>query len=475
MNATEQFLNLADEEHRTRVAAWLADAASWEGLRDAFLSTIDEYADGLCRRPLDWCIQSHEAGGGWRPVFSHLEIRPNESWMARMKQTMLARRDHAARAFYHGFPDEAEVHHEIETFLYFQMPLWHHQLPGWSVARQSILDVSEHVINAVDGVPAWYDWAAQGFRSTYLGTRSIRDGKPFDYQEANHWRFVGLAITAHAITADERYLDLAKGYAHTWCRHIDAEYARGGVIRCSILPENAQASEMLYSGTQDGAAREYQVFYSEAAANTAHDIVCGLLDVYQLTADSECLRCARMLLDQFLEHQHDGRPATNFQGGSWCRPFDPAAPLDLEHAVSQKEQFIVRMALRHDIVTGEQRYRTSMVDWARAIDEQKWISDQSMIAPLIAGWYYQRDSAYLERAFAMALRLWATTDGNDNPHMCGCRNRYGSKFLTEILYLPITGLFDAGTRGNLPMRAQLEPLALGQGGTDLFMAPAPLR
>ena len=58
-----------------------------------------------------------------------------------------------------------------------------------------------------------------------LGTRSTRDRMPFDYQEANHWRFVAVAVTAYRATKDARYLELAGGYANTWCDHIEAAVA----------------------------------------------------------------------------------------------------------------------------------------------------------------------------------------------------------------------------------------------------------
>ncbi len=41
-----------------------------------------------------------------------------------MSHIMRARWDWAKANFFHGFPDEAEVHHEIEIFNYFQLPLY---------------------------------------------------------------------------------------------------------------------------------------------------------------------------------------------------------------------------------------------------------------------------------------------------------------------------------------------------------------
>lgn len=444
---------MASECYRVYVEDCLTSATSWTDLRHAFLEVMSDYGTDLCHKPDDWFISSHEAGGAWRPIFSHLQYQEHAAWWTRkMAAVMRERRQYAQSTFWHGFPDEAEVHHEIETFIYFQMPLWHHRLPGHELALESILDVAEHVINAVDDVPPWYDWNNHRFRSTYLGTRTIRDGRPFDHQEGNHWRFADLALTAYRATLNTGYLEMVSGYAQTWCRHISAEHARDEVIRCSILPAGAKATEMCHSGTQDNLIQDYQIFYRTAAANTAYDIACGLLDVYRTTGNDECRRCAAWMLDQFFANAHEHRPATYYSEGAWNRPSVPQAELSLKTTISQMETFLARAALRYDIVTAENRYKDAMVAWANAIDEERWLADQTLIDPLIAAWHYTQNENYLYRAFAMALRLWAVTHDIHDYHMCSTMNCYGSKFLMESCYFPITGQWDSGTRGNLPLR-----------------------
>lgn len=452
MNQTDAFLDLSPPDHRKRVVEWLRCVACWQDLRDCFLGVMTEYGTDLCQEPDDWCIASHEAGGAWRPLFFHMEYQDHEIWKRKMAAVMRERRRYVQAAFHHGFPDEAEIHHEIETFLYFQMPLWHHRLPGQETGLESILDVAEHIINAVDGVPPWYDWDNNLFRSTYLGTRSVRAYRPFDYQEGNHWRFANVAMTAYQATSDKRYLDLLAGYARPWCRHIQAEHARGDVIRCSIVPEGEQSTEMRYSGIQSNSLNGYQVFYWTAAVNTAYDIVCGLLDVYRMTNNDDCRACAGLLIDQFFYNGDSNRPAMYYSEGTWGQRFSLQADCSLQTAISQMEEFPARMALRYDMVTAENRYKDAMTRWALEIDEERFIADQTLIAPLIASWYYTKDSEYLHRAFAMALRLWAVTCDIKDIHMCSSRNHYGSTFLLETCYLPITGRLDAGTRGNLPLR-----------------------
>jgi hypothetical protein len=446
-SASERFLALAAPEQRQRVKDWLRQARSWEDLRDAFLTMMDGYGAHLCEQPEDRNIASHEAGGAWRPIFPQLEARPQSAFTDKMARVMRARRDYAKAAFFHGFPDEAEVHHEIETFIYFQLPLLAGRLPGHEAALESILDVAEHVGNWVYSVPPWYDWETQRFVSTFLGTRSTRAHPPFDYQEANHWRFVAVALAAYRATEDQRYLDLAAGYAETWCTHIEGTPA-GDPVRCSVLPPGIEAREMSRSGIQDDGATGYEIFYSTVALNTAYDIFCGLVDVYRLTGNKRCLEAARRMLDQFYDRAIDGRPMSRYRDGKWHSTFSPDAA-DAAGGVTQAGCFLSRMALRHDVLTGERRYEKAITTWAAAIDEERWGSDQMMADPLLAAWWYTGNSEYLSRAFAMALRLWAFAEADDQYHMCNCRNRYGSKFLMELHYLPVTGRIDAGTRGGL--------------------------
>ena len=141
-------------------------------------------------------------------------------------------------------PDFEIASHEPETFLYLQAPFMH--LTGDPKAVSSVEDFAHHVGNWAEGVPEWYDWETHGFRSTWLGTREVRNVPPFDYQEANHFRFTASGLAAYVGTGDARYLEVAEDYADRWCTHIETYAARGEPIPCSILPEGARRQEMGY-------------------------------------------------------------------------------------------------------------------------------------------------------------------------------------------------------------------------------------
>lgn len=449
-DCTESFLSLAPEHWRRRCEEALGAAGGqWAALQRTFLDWVDEYAKEEASRAPDYAIDSHEAGGAWRLVFPHLRVRPDAGILAHMAAVMIARRNYADLAQFHGFADEAEVHHEIETFLYFQMPLWF--LADCPVAEESIEDLAHHVGNWVAPVPAWYDWASHGFVSTYLGTRGVRNRPPYDYQEANHWRFVAAALAAHCRSHEPRYLALAADYAARWCEHIESAAAAGGPIPCQILPPGAATEEMGHAGANTTQGR-YQIFYSIAAVNTAYDIFCGLTDVYRLTHDERCLRAATAMLDQFFDHGQGGRPAVAFKEGHWqAPPTQCSGEPKPEAMIQQWPALLVRMALRHDLLTGQGRYARAILDWAAVVDEHACGPEQMMPDVMIAAHFYSGQVSWLARAYEMALRTWAVTNDDAQFAMCSAVTRGGAKMMMETLYMPLLASSDWGTRGGLPL------------------------
>ncbi len=465
--AKAAFLAHAAPARRERVDAWLADA-SWEARQAAFLALMDAYAHDEMARGPDHLIQFHEAGGNWRILFPHLRVRPNPEVADCLARVMAARQAYADRSYYRGFPDTCEVHHDVETFLYFQIPLFHLGVAGGSAAAlRSICTVADHCGNWSAGVPAWYDWGKHGFVSTWLGTRAVRDYPPFDYQEANHFRFIDLCTTAYVGTREARYLALAEDSAGRWCSHIEA-HGSGGPIPCQILPPGAISEELGHAGAATKLDR-YQVFYATMAANTAYDIGMALLDLYALTAKPRYLACFRLLLQPFFGHARKGRPPRAFARGAW--QYDELGLLDDPRAaINQSCVFVPRMALKHDLVTRTETYRQPLLAWAEAIDEARNSTDQAACDVMVAAHFYTRETAYLARGYAMALRTWAVCEDNMGDHggngtNCNAATRYGSKFMMESLYLPLLGSCDWGTRGNLPDRPQAD--TDGEGYTNL--------
>ena len=477
----DMFLDLAESEYQEICRDWLGETkgdTGWAYRQLSFLKMVDRYISDELEKPVDYQINSHEAGGAWRIAFPHVRVRVDDARIReRIAAVMAARRKYTDENYFHGYPDETESHHQIETFIYFQIPLFHFNSIGSSgglgtaIALSSIEDVAHHAGNWVSDVPAWYDWDKHAFRSYWLGTRSTRDYSPYDYQEANHFRIISTVNASYLGTKNERYLELAVDYANRWCDHIEKCAETEDFISTIIVPEGADptvASDTKYS-------------YSEpsVSANRAYDLFGGLIDIWRITGTKRYLACARALLDQFFEHTtEEGYPpyganksrgwgsgfdepkesyklkllALGPEGSEWRNmviAFDPG-DLTVVSTISEGPTYLSRMALRYDVLTGENRYKEAILSWAKNIDEHSHMEHQMKADLLAAAHWYTGDAQWLTRGYAMALRTWAILEPFEGK-MCGCGTRYSSKFYMELLYNPILGGADWGTRGNIPV------------------------
>jgi len=451
--ATEQFLALAGPALQDRFSKLLAEAGpgGWATLQQTLLDLVDEYLAAELRKPVEANIDKHEAGGQWRIAFPHLMVRRDPRVAERLRDVMLARKAYTDAHFLNGFPDCVEVHHEIETFLYFQLPLLYSGMPGSRVALESVVAVARHLGNWQPGAPAWYDWDQHGFVSTWLGSREVRAHPPHDYQEANHFRFTDLAVGAYLGTGERRYLDLVCDYADCWCDHIETLATAGQPIRCSILPEHVDAGEMGFGGKRRDGGEDYKVFYATVAANTAYDIAAALMDLCRVTGQQRYLAAARAVVDQFFDNGREGRPAVRFSEGSWALELAPKDELGEFLSGTQASCMLARLALRHDMITGENAYRQAILDWAATVNEEGRRGDQMAPDVLVAAHFYDGDARWLSRAYAMAIRTTAVVEADDGYHQCSSRSRQGSKFLLPLLYQPLLGGMDWGARGSVPV------------------------
>ncbi len=427
-------------------------ADGWPEAQRDFLEAVDAYAGAELALPPDYQVDSHEAGGHYRQLFPHWRVRGDVRILRGMEAVFAARRAWARRTLFHGYPDCDEVHHQPETFLFFQMPLMH--LVQSAEVVESVVDFAHHAGNWVKEVPAWYDWQAHGFRSTWLGTRGVRAAAPYDYQEANHFRFVAAALAAGVATGDDRYLELALDYSHRWCGHVEGLAAAGEPIACSILPAGARRREM-GDRVPDGRRRssaEYPVFYHTVATNTACEIAGTLLDVYRLTGDSRALESARALIAQFFEHADEaGRPPSQFSGGAWGNPA-PRSPGDpLEEGLAGQNFFLVRTAEKYRAVSGDAAFDRAIMRWAASVQESSRPQDRMHAALMAAAHRISGEPSFLERSCRMALWGMAATEPNRTWHQCGASTRYGFRSLIDAPYDALLAGVDYATRGGLPL------------------------
>lgn len=456
ISATELFLGLAEENIREEYKKVLGNAEAkgdWAVLQQRFLQMIDDYIDKEMEKTVESNIDKHEAGGQWRIAFPHQAVRGNSKVLECMKTHMEARRKWVKENLYHGFPNCCEVHHEIETFIYFQLPLVYWKLPGAETALESIIDTAHHIGNWEVNVPKWYDWKNHCFLSSWLGTKEIRNYPPYDYQEANHFRFTDVGVAAYLFTGEKRYLDLACDYADMWCNHIEKSAENGEPINCSIVPKDAEVVEMGHAGARKDSDKKYMVFYSTVADNTVYDIAGNLLDLYKITENKRYLTAAELLMDQLFQNGSGGRPAIAFSNGQWRvnKPIE-GKDINIYGTFISECTLLARLALRHDMITETRRYREFILKWASQINEESNLCDQMMSNLMVAAHFYDGNPQWLVRAYAMALRTAAVVEKNDEFHQCNwAGSRQGTKFLMELLYQPLLGGVEWGTRGNIPI------------------------
>jgi hypothetical protein len=450
-NQTEVFLELAQEPYRSECRRLLNENKDWQALQQRFLEQIDDDLAAERAKPLDMNISSHEAGGQFRIAFPHLMVRGGNETAEYMKNLMKARKRFTDEHYFHGYVDCHEVHHEIETYLYFQQPLYYLGFAGADTAAGSILHLAEHTGSWVKEVPAWYDWETHSFVSTFLGTRGVKDFPPYDYQEGNHFRFTDAAMAAYKITGESRYLKLLEDYAARWCDHIEKLAAGGKPIPCSILPESAEMEELDHAGIVKEENGKYKIFYHEVAANTMYDIAGALMDLWRLTANRRYLAAAEAMMDQFYANGKDGKPANTYSGGEWRVIEDVPSERGGIWDHSGYSGLLARVSLRHIILTGSDKYKEKILAWAATVDEESQKRVQLLVPLMAAAHFLSGDKRYLERAYRMALRYHAAVEHDDHFHQCNATARQGSKYQLDLLYSAMLGGVDWATRGNLPV------------------------
>jgi hypothetical protein len=121
----------------------------------------------------------------------------------------------------HGYEAEAEAHHGTEPFLLF-LPRYLGLFPEDETARAILQDAAHHIGNWADGAPDWYDTARDVFYSYQIGTRTVGGDARFDYELAEHWRFVHIALAAQRATGDTHYGEWAVRYGRRRAEQIIA-------------------------------------------------------------------------------------------------------------------------------------------------------------------------------------------------------------------------------------------------------------
>lgn len=125
------------------------------------------------------------------------------------------------RECHHGYEQEAEAHHGTEPFLLF-LPRFLGLFPDDKKAQSLLIDAAHHIGNWVEGVPAWFNWEENHFVGYRIGSVDVENTAETRVELAEHFRFIHIALAAHRVTGDGRYLDWAVGYGRKRAQQISA-------------------------------------------------------------------------------------------------------------------------------------------------------------------------------------------------------------------------------------------------------------
>ena len=453
----EALLKGIGPEARPQVEEALA-AKTLEDAKKLFDARLAGYAEAELARPCEDFLTSHEFGGHLRPLFALHRRNHDGAFLDHCMELFRARREWVTQNRYHGYGDCEEVHHEPETFIFFQIPLLN--ATGDSEVLSAIEDVAEHTGNWTQGTPDWYDWQEHRFRSTWVGTREVKAHHPFDYQEANHWRLVSMALAAYRHGAGQRYLDLALDYAKRWASHIEQCAEAGRPITMQILPDGAVAVEMECAGrTAEGPPPgHYRVFYFRVAPNTTGDVVLGLQDVFRLTGEERLLDAAGLALSQCREHRdrESGRWAFLLRRDRWMAQDERHCEAEGLDTLVAWSAGLVKGVLRQLALRPDPGIRRDLVAWAEAVLVGDDPVDMAMVLLLFGAFALTRREEFLTEGYRRLCAGMAATYPELRYHCCSSTTRVGYGSAIESALSCTQGLAPGSTYGSWDLPLQEE-------------------
>ena len=143
--------------------------------------------------------------------FPHYLVTGDEAILARFRSLLTDLAGWVASDCLHGYEKQAEAHHGTEPFLLF-LPRYLGLVPDDGIARGLLEDAAHHIGNWVEEIPPWYDYERDVFRGYSIGTCVVDDAPHYQIELAEHLRFVHIALAAHRVLGDDRYLQWALRY-----------------------------------------------------------------------------------------------------------------------------------------------------------------------------------------------------------------------------------------------------------------------
>ena len=143
--------------------------------------------------------------------FPHYLVTGNPKVMKHFEHLLDYLAGWVERECLHGYEPEAEAHHGTEPFLLF-LPRYIGLAPDDKKATFMLEDAAHHIGNWVEGFPEWYDYSRDCFYSFHLGTRTVIREPRYEYELAEHFRFIHIALAAYRVLGGEKYVEWALRY-----------------------------------------------------------------------------------------------------------------------------------------------------------------------------------------------------------------------------------------------------------------------
>ncbi len=123
------------------------------------------------------------------------------------------------RDCHHGYEGVAEAHHGTEPFLLF-LPRYIGLFPDDQKATALLEDAAHHIGNWVEGIPDWFDWDRNRFWGYDIGTETVDRDLDEVKEIAEHFRFIHIALAAHRVLGDQKYVEWAVRYGQRRAKMI---------------------------------------------------------------------------------------------------------------------------------------------------------------------------------------------------------------------------------------------------------------
>ena len=236
----------------------------------------------------------------WATLIEHREHDAALGFMKRRRDQVVAHYEQCG-AWYHGYWKRQEAHHGTEHFELFLGTLQRLD-PEDRETRRQLEDAAEHFGNWSDAAPAFFDWDTGLFRSVYLGTEHVGDDPAAAINMPDHVRFINIALPLFSVTANSRYLSLAKSHMSKWAEAING----AAQVPLALLPsgpletlDDQQAATYAGFAGAAGITQASAIAPIDRAENfLASSAVQTLLAMWRHTGVDAYRRAAERLIDE---------------------------------------------------------------------------------------------------------------------------------------------------------------------------------